>query len=185
MTPDTIADAQCADLEKQLAALRDEADIHHELETNQHRRALLEARLETIRFSSHTLKTLDPKIAAETEVRDVLTACRTTLCDELLACPQRPRTARDFGKERNLSLSIQVIDRGIGVLTDTGFALSTLRLGQLLRDAGYVEGPRIENQIAGDFPWFGSLPEVERRLQLLLAQRTDAQARLAAAQESV
>jgi hypothetical protein len=60
----------------------------------------------------------------------------------------------------------------------TGWELETLRLGSLMREAGYVEGPRIANQAHGELPWGGSLPDVERRVEALTAQRDDAQVRL-------
>jgi hypothetical protein len=47
-----------------------------------------------------------------------------------------------------------------------------------MREAGYTEGPKIENQVSGALPWLGSLPEVERRLKDLHAQQDDARARL-------
>ena len=53
-----------------------------------------------------------------------------------------------------------------------------MRVGHLMRVAGYVEGPKIENQGLGRLLWFGLMPEVERRIKALQEQREDAQARL-------
>jgi hypothetical protein len=183
MTDTTVdAVAQREQLEAKLAALTGEATVQQAaLDANQHARAHLEARIENIRFAAHALANVAPRIAAETKWLAELTDWRKTICDELLACPPRPRTDLDRGKVQNLTLSIQVIDRGLGVVADSGWSLNTLRLGQLMRGAGYVEGPRIANQVSGALPWFGSLPEVEHRLKGLQAQRDDAQRRLDAA----
>jgi hypothetical protein len=56
--------------------------------------------------------------------------------------------------------------------------LETLRLGQLMREAGYVEGPKAKNQATGRLPWLRAMPEVERRLNALHQERANAQARL-------
>ncbi len=61
----------------------------------------------------------------------------------------------------------------------TVYDLVTLRLGQLMREAGYEPaGADADRSFSGVMPWFGSLPEVERRIANLQKQRDDAQARL-------
>ena len=68
-----------------------------------------------------------------------------------------------MGKQQNVKLSIVTIDRG-RLSEAGGWSLETLRIGHLMRAAGYVEGLKIENA-TGRLPWFGSLPEVERRIK--------------------
>lgn len=136
-------------------------------------------RIQSIRSALSLLASVSPRIAAEIEWRDHLVDWRKTLCDELLAFPARIRDDREAGKQQNVKLSITAIDRGF--IEGTGWELGTLRIGQLMREAGYKEGPKIENQACGPLPWFGSLPEVERRVKGLLEQRDAAQAPLEAA----
>jgi hypothetical protein len=50
--------------------------------------------------------------------------------------PQRIHTDHDRGTQQNLKLSIMAIDRGIGVVAGTGYALETLRLGALMKESG-------------------------------------------------
>jgi len=139
---------------------------------------ILDARITAARNETSTLAELDPKIADLTTWRDHLIAWRETLCAALLGCPQRPRTDHDAGVLQNLKLSIMTVDRGRGVFDGSGYALETLRLGALIREAGYVEAPPVEGQAVGRLPWFGSLPEVEQRLHDLQKRRDEAQARL-------
>ena len=81
----------------------------------------------------------------------LLTAWRTTLCAELLALPSRIRDPHTLDAKRNLELSIRCIDFGLSVVDGTGYGLTNLRLGALMREARMM-------------PWLGSLPEVEKRL---------------------
>jgi hypothetical protein len=167
-----------AQLEDELAARKNPLDLTlREADAYLAQTEMISARIYTLRSAPLTLAEVDHKIASDTEWSDFLTTARKTLCDELLALPARIRTDRDLGKQQNLKLSIITIDRG-RVSADDGRELETLRLGQLMRVAGFLEGPKIENQICGRLPWFGSLPEVERRLKGLQQQRTEAQARL-------
>jgi hypothetical protein len=79
-----------------------------------------------------------------------------------------------MGRRQNLELSIRVIDRGLAVVGGTGYTLETLRLGQLMRDAGYVQ---VDTGGSTDaLPWFGCTTEVEHRLKKLMAERDQAQA---------
>lgn len=174
-TETPTVDTVLARLECDLAALPGEDTFQRQLDANRTARAVLEAQLQTIRTTRVALANLAPRIAAETEWRDHLVDWRKTLCDELLALPLRIRDERTLGVQQNLKLSILKIDSDAEVAPWT---LETLKLGQLMREAGYVEGPRIENQACGALPWYGSLPDVERRLQTLQQQRDAEQARL-------
>jgi hypothetical protein len=71
-----------------------------------------------------------------------------------------------------------VIDFGRQVIKDSTYMLSTLRLGELMREAGYTPASTIENQTLGELPWFGSLPDVKKHLAELQQQRAEAQTRL-------
>lgn len=163
-------------LEQDLAALPSDEVYQRQLDDLRQKREILSARIQTVRSATATMATLDQEIATHTNWFEQLTAWRKTLCDELLALPSPIRTDRDQGKKRNLELSIQTIDSGLPA--DTGWELETLRLGHLMSEAGYVEGPRIANQVKGPLPWYGSLPTVEDRLKGLTKRRDDARARL-------
>ena len=79
----------------------------------------------------------------------------------------------------NLQLSLKVIDRGLHTIEQTGYDLTTLRLGALMREAGYeVVGAVAVGNFSGALPWFGSTPEVEHRLKDLTERRTRAQTAL-------
>ena len=173
-----------AQLEAELAALPGEEKFQRPLDDLRQRREVLENRIVTLRAATTALANVEPRIVDLTTWHDFETTSRKVLCDELLALPPaHTASERDLrrGKAQNLTFSIQCLDRGIGVLADTGWALATTRLGDLMREAGYREGPKIENQVHGEMPWFGSLPDVERRLRDLQAQRDVAQAQLDAA----
>lgn len=168
-----------AQLEEELAARKDPLDLTlREADAYLAQTEMISARIYTLRSAPLTLAEVDHKIAADTEWFDFLNTTRKTLCDELMALPPHIRTSHQMGVQQNLKFSIQVIDRGLGVIADSAWELNTLRLGELMKAAGYVEGPRIENQICGRLPWFGNPPEVERRLKGLQQQRNEAQARL-------
>jgi hypothetical protein len=139
-------------------------------------------RIATIRTSVTTLRDVEAKLAYDTKCLRDANRCRKTLCDELFAVPSPIRTAKDRGTHRNLTLSIQMLDRGRSVLADTGHVLETLRLGQLMREVGFAQTvPPPSGEIGMRLPWFGSIPEVERRIRELTRRRDEAQSRLAAA----
>ena len=165
-------------LEAELAALPGEEVLQRPLDANRTTRAVLESRIETIRFASHALANVAPQIAAVTTQLAEVTEWRSVLCDRLLAEPPRPRTDVARGRVQALTLSIQAIDRGLGVMSGSGWEQETLPLGELMRAAGYEEGPKVANQVRGQLPWPGSIPELERRLRDLQQQRDDAQRRL-------
>ena len=93
-------------------------------------------------------------LAAWEQWQSDLWQMRQQLCDELMDLPPRDR------RLHNLTLSLQVVDRGVVVIEDSGYGLDTLRLGELLRDRGV--------------PWRGCLLEVEKRVRLLRNQREQA-----------
>jgi hypothetical protein len=163
-------------LEAKRAALPDEQHLRDELERLLTHAAQIDGSIDAIRFPTRALASLNGQLVAPTQWFDFLTGARQTCCDELLACP-----SRDSRREANLKRSIQVIDRGLDAIADTGIALNDLRVGELMMAAAYREGPRYENQACGELPWAGSLPAVEQRLADLRARRDDEQARLDAA----
>jgi hypothetical protein len=157
------------ELVKELEAKRDEfnttrSQAQLEADTSARCAEVVAQRISVINMATRTLASLPP-LGPEEAWRGFLIAARKTLCDELMAMPARIRSSHDLGVQQNLKLSIVAIDRGPGVTGDTGYLLDTLRLGQLMREAGYSS-------------WFGSLPEVEDRIERLVQQRADAQARL-------
>jgi hypothetical protein len=137
----------------------------------------LDRRIPAVRNASSTLAELGSS-AADQQWVSFLTRARQTLCDEILALPPRPRTDYARGMLQNLTLSITAIDRGSGVIRGTGYALETLRLGALIKEAGYVAAPAIDGQIFGKLPWLGSMHETERRIASHEKRRADAQAQL-------
>lgn len=137
----------------------------------------LDNRIGAIRSMTITVKACDAKIAAELQWRETLCVIRAELCKELLALPPRIRDPKLLGVQQNLTLSITVIDRGMA-LDGSGHSLNTLRLGQLMLEHGFHEGPRIENQTYGQLPWGGSMREVETRLKKVRGERDAAQHRL-------
>jgi hypothetical protein len=168
--------AAVAQLEQDLAALPGDEIHQRPLDDLRKKREALVARIVTIRSARATLAGLEPEIAACATWADQLRTWRKTLQDEIVALPSPIRTDRDRGRLRNLQLSVVTIDSGLPA--DTGWEVETLRLGQLMRESGYVEGPRVANQVHGPLPWHGTLPAVENRLKALVQQRDDARARL-------
>ena len=68
---------------------------------------------------------------------------------------------------------------GPDVVNGSGWDLTTLRLGALMRESGYEPtGADPDRHFSGVMPWFGSLPQVERRIADLKKQRAEAEARL-------
>lgn len=149
-----------------------------ELVALQAQRLALDRRIRQAREAMATLAALGTA-DADAAWRDHLTAWRAVLCDELLAIKSPIRDPKTMGKSRSLSLSIRCIDFGLRVVEDTGYDLTTLRLGELMREAGYaVEGADPDRHYAGTMPWHGSLPEVEQRIEDLTKRRERAQAAL-------
>ena len=109
-----------------------------------------------------------------------LTTWRSTLCEEVLALPPRAHTGYDVGLRTNLTLSIRAIDFGLGVVIDSGYDLTTLRLGQLMVASGFdVKDADPSRNFMGTLPWFGSLKDVEQRLATCAKRRGEAHLALA------
>ncbi len=96
-----------------------------------------------------------------------LNAWRETLCDELLEIKSPIRDRRLQGLSINLTLSIRTIDSGSKAFEGSGFLLETLRLGQLVRQDGFVDKPISQENPFGKLLWYGSIPEVEKRIKVL------------------
>ncbi len=154
------------ELETKRAALdARRAQAHRELNMCDSIEAVLTQRICALHAAPATLAGLPP-ITTEEEYRDFLIGARETLCGELFALPAPIRNDRDLCAQRSLSLSLAVIDRGLGAIIDTGCVLDTLRLGQLMSAAGIVA-------------WRGTVSETEERIERLKRQRAGAEALLA------
>ncbi len=142
------------------------------------RMEVLAWRISAIEVATTALAGL-PSIDPEQEWLAYLATWRQTLCDELIAIKSPIRDAHVIGVRRNLELSILTIDRGVHILTGTGYDLTNLRLGQLMIEAGYeVIGADPDRNYSGTLPWLGSIKEVERRMQEVERRRVVAQAAL-------
>ncbi|MBE3071702.1 MAG: hypothetical protein IMZ67_01890 [Acidobacteria bacterium] len=169
-------------LENELAALPDEQVLPDLAMTVAERNAItikrhvLKRQIHNIRAATSALAEIAPRLADVAKWRDDLAAWRQTLCDELMALPQRARTGPELGRLQNLKFSIMTIDRGAGASDGTGWEKETLRLGALMRASGYVPATPVEGQAYGRLPWFGSLPDTEQRLAELQRRRDAAAA---------
>ena len=172
-------------MQTELASLLDPMDIPgdwtpRQRESYESRRSWLGAKIQDATGAQATLDKVVPQIAALEEWRAFLVPTRATLCAEVMAMG-KPSTPKEYGQRQNVLFSIQVIDRGVRVLEDTGYGLGTIRLGALMRAAGFPQSARVDNQLVGDMPFYGSLPVIEEQLKALTKERDDAQYRLAAA----
>jgi hypothetical protein len=140
---------------------------------------LWDAHISTLRTVPAQLTHLAAKVTAELEWSGLLNGWRGTLIAERNALPPLTNhsTPRENGLYENLTLSLMLVDQGV-IPEDIGRDLESLRLGELMRDAGVHSAPPIENQVYGKLAWFGSLREVNHRLAQLEAQRVDLQKRL-------
>ena len=175
----TVAEA-LAEIQRQENALPDIGDLKstNEAAAFHATRSALWGRRAAIQASAPVLAKIEPQLIVEQAWFDHLTAWRQTLSDELLTIISPIRDPKIKGTSDNLHLSIRVIDFGRQVIKDSTYMLSTLRLGELMRESGYTSAATIENQVVGELPWFGSLPDVKKRLTELQQQRTEAQTRL-------
>jgi hypothetical protein len=138
-------------------------------------------RLSAIHTATAALASLPPA-APDQEWLDHLNAWHRTLCEELRALPSTIRDAKTLGVQKNLILSIRAIEHGPDVANGTGYDLTNLRLGALMREAGFEPtGADPDRNYSGVMPWFGSLSQVERRVTDWQKQRAEAEARLAEA----
>jgi hypothetical protein len=129
-------------------------------------------RIADARSALAILGDVEPKLAQALKWLHDAGYWRKQSCDKLFDVPSPIRTAAARAAHRTLTLSIQVLDRGPGVLADTGCALETLHLGQLMRESGYEQKVRPPSgEIGLRLPWFGSIPEVTRRITQLEARR--------------
>jgi hypothetical protein len=172
-------DDAIAKTERELAALPDIDEQHRKLMELIQTRDTLAMRIQRIRSASTSLASIEPKTASEIVWRDQLTSWRNTLREELAAFPPEIRDDSIRRKRQNVTLSLACVEQG--PIAEQGWVLETLRLGDLMREAGYTEGVKIENQMYGQLPWFGALPIVEDRIQALEKRRDTAQAQLNAA----
>ena len=118
-----------------------------------------------------------PSLDADEKWRDFLQSSRDGLNTELLAirAPIRDDATRE--RARALGWSIELIDHGWAAnrLPATIVSLASSRIGQLMREAGYVtDGP----ELRGPNGFRGSLADTEQRLTDLTAQRAAAEAAL-------
>lgn len=175
-----------ASIREELAAMENQLDTPgdwtlRERRAYEGRRALLDLRANAIVRASARLAALaeaDAVAAADQKWLEYLAAWRQFLCDEFLALPPRIETRNDEGKYQNLKLSITAIDRGLGVLKGSGYALETLRLGALMRDSGFQPAPAVDGQAFDRLPWYGSVAETEDRIKDLGKERAAAQTEL-------
>jgi hypothetical protein len=136
-------------------------------------RRIAQAREAMVMLATVTTDDVDSKWHAD------LQECRAVCAAELLEIKSPVRDPKVMGRVVNLRLSLKVIDRGPGVLTDTGYDLQTLRLGQLLIDRGYEpQGADPTANFAGTMPWYGSLDEVTKAIADRDARRQRAQSML-------
>ena len=174
------------DMQSELASLLDPLDYpgdwtQRQRDTYETRRSWLRAKIQDASAAQAVLASVVPQMAALEEWRAFLVPTRATLCAEVMALG-KPSSSREFGQRQNLLLSIQVIDRGVRVIEDSGYSLATLRLGALMRAAGFPQSAPVGNQMVGDMSfYYGSLPVVEERIKELTKLRDDAQYRLDAA----
>jgi len=129
------------------------------------KRSELFTRIHVARTAWSAIREIDAALSGLVPWHSVLVSARKSVCDKLLATYQPP------GRERNLTLSLEVIDAGIGAITGSGYHLQTLYLGDLLKDAGYVPLPAQPEQTFGEMPWYGSLPEVTAQIADLQKRR--------------
>jgi hypothetical protein len=168
------------EVETELASMLDPLDIPgnwtpRERDAYETKRAVLDARIRTVRMSKDILAQVEPRIAFDTKWRDHLREWLAILGERLLALGDA-RTDIDRARVIALKLSIMRIHRGLNF---NEMLPGHLPLDDLLHEAGFV--PRDAVARANGDAWYGTLPVVEQRLAELTARRDDAQTRLDAA----
>lgn len=154
-----------------LATMPDPGDVpntYNEQAKDGATRSFLSGRLRILENGSATLVALMPRIECDTTWRDHLTEWRQTCLSTLATLDARD--PQRYGWE----LSIQRIERGLELMTEA--LPARLPLDDLMAAAGYVPESAV-SRAAGD-SWYGTLPEVERRLRELITKRDDAQDRI-------
>ncbi len=100
---------------------------------------------------------------------------RQQLSDELvdlLARSPHIRNPKTLGVKFNLEFSIRTTDNGTSVLAGSGYELTNLRLGELMRADGFEPvGADAARSFAGVMPWLGGEREVSRELKELNKRR--------------
>ncbi len=139
--------------------------------------ALADTRIAALQHGKIARAYLVPQLeTAKTRHRDTMISARQVLCDELIeSSRQRHPDAGELGRQENLKQSILAIDYGIS----DRHALNTLRLGELLRGAGFQVGPTQQGATFGEMEWHGSLPEIHAHIRRLEMQLAEAEARIA------
>jgi hypothetical protein len=127
-----------------------------------------------------TLLAWEERLDADREWQTHLHTWRGVLAAELAALPSTPSRTLDR-KIASLTASLRVIDLGLGTLADYGCALAPLRLGELMRRAGFAPlppPPGAPLNFQSDLPWFGGLDEVESRVREAQRRIADARSKL-------
>lgn len=131
----------------------------------------LSQRFSAIQVASTTLAGLHP-FGPLLDWRDHLPVWRENFVTRLLAMAPDDRDRATLDLQQGLRLSILNIDRGCGYWPN-GAPMIGIPLAEAIVAAGY-EPPTNRPGVA----WFGSLPEVEQRIQQLTKERDEAQAAL-------
>jgi hypothetical protein len=124
----TPVDAVLADVQRQLAALRDGSDLRseHERETYWHTFNTLDRRRMTIRDTVPEIAKLDPQIAAVTVWIDHLQAWRKEFVDRLATLPHTGKQEQE--QERSaLTLAVDNIDNGCAYAYGVAMVAGPLR----------------------------------------------------------
>lgn len=160
-------DVVLARLEAERASRMDTAKLLRDVDIYAEQTKQLDFRIVTITSARHELQRVEAELPGLETWRTNLESWRKALCDELLGFPNRMRTPEQYGRQQNVTLSMRMIDFNVNV-DGTGWSLSTLRLGSLMRASGYTD----------PLPWLGCLRETERRIKILTEQRDAAQVKL-------
>jgi hypothetical protein len=129
---DTLAKLEAELNELGIVQTRAQQDVH----ARATRMRVLTRRMTAIRVAKKALAGLPPLTPLQ-EWFDHQGAWRETLCDESLDLPTHISDPHTLGVHRNLTLSIRTLDFGPDVIDGTGYDLTTLRLGVLMREAGF------------------------------------------------
>jgi hypothetical protein len=110
---------------------------------------------------------------------DFLRVARDTLTSELMAIATDRKA---FPRRHVLTLSVHVIDRGPDLLTNSGFMVDTLPIGDLMKAAGHqIVGADPLHNYSGEIPWPSGahgLHDLERVIKANDRRRARAQAQL-------
>ena len=169
------------ELEQRRAGRVDPADLPHtttirEAAEYAAETALRQLHLRVARQSTATLAEL--RDDADQRWLFDLTNWRATLVAELPSLP-RSAPAELLGRWQNVALSIKVVDFGLGVVKDSGYDLTNMRLGELMVASGHeVVGADPDRNFRGVLPWRGSIKDVEARIKEVERRRAAAQQQL-------